>query len=304
MTHLDDGADLRAVIDRAMRDLRAPEHCGPAALVTGRRIRRRRRAASAGAGVAAAAAVTAAVAVPALGGSGGAAPESPAGPASSATTARSATADPSPATPSPAAGPTSGTDLEQPVGWWDRPSPEMLDVVRSLLPDQVTVTDAETTVETGEASEPRVTAHGGLSGILQGGNGPGRFQVILYPPFGSGVPDPVTTTDAAGVEHTMVSAEPSSHAGRIKCRAIYDRCEPITDASGDQVGRVSTDTDRGTTYHEVALLEPDGGALYFYVADSTGEKPGYEAPTAPTPPLTPEQLRTIAEDPAWTGFEP
>ena len=67
MTDLDDGADLRAVMDRSMSDLDAPDHCGPAAVASGRRIRTRRRMTVALTGVAAVAAVTA-LTLPALGG--------------------------------------------------------------------------------------------------------------------------------------------------------------------------------------------------------------------------------------------
>jgi hypothetical protein len=38
--------------------------------------------------------------------------------------------------------------------------------------------------------------------------------------------------------------------------------------------------------------------------DSSGEKPGYEPPSASAPPLTTAQLVALAQDPAWTSYEP
>ena len=74
MTHLDDGADLRAVMERALCDLDAPDHWGPAALASGRRIRTRRRVTGAVSGVAACAVLTAVFAIPALGDGGATTP--------------------------------------------------------------------------------------------------------------------------------------------------------------------------------------------------------------------------------------
>jgi hypothetical protein len=312
MTHLDDGADLRAVMDRTMRDLDAPERCGPAALATGRRIRSRRRAAAALTGAATVAAVTAAFAIPALGGSGDATPSGPA--ASDA-----ATPTPAPPTPTvsdrmtpslgPNAMPSTGTESlgpnevpstgsESPAGWWDVPSTQMVDTLESLLPAGVTVTRADTTADGLDGPVPAI---GGLSGTLTSGAGVGAFQVLLYPPDQTEVPDPVTTTDAEGKEHTTVMAQATALANRAKCRGYHDNCEPIRDASGEKIGRVSSTTERGTLLYEVFLLGPDGGGLNLTVMNSTGEKPGYEPPSAEVPPLTLAQLRTLAEDPAWTS---
>lgn len=290
MTHLDDGADLRAVMERSVRDLDAPDHCGPVAVVTGRRLRRRRRAMGALSGVAACAAVTAVFAIPALGDGGGAAPSGPA-----ASDVGRPTRTPSDAVPT-----TENYDL---AGWWDMPSAQMVDVLESALPEGVALTRADTTTEGPGGPSPAV---GGLSGTLKAGTGPGAFQIILWPPDvdPKDVPDPVTTTDAAGNEHTTVFADGASLRSHIKCRPVHDECELIRDDEGQVVGRRSTDMDGGTTYHEMVLLGPDGGGLYFYVADSVGEKPGYEQPSAELPPLSPDQLRALAEDPAWTSYRP
>ncbi|MDQ4055545.1 MAG: hypothetical protein M3237_23030 [Actinomycetota bacterium] len=295
MTHLDDGADLRALMDRSVCDLDAPDHCGPAAVASGRRIRRRRRAMGAVSGVAACAVVTAVFAIPALGDGGGSTPGPPAASDPGAPT-------PSPPDPmTPSEGPNVVPSTDGPAGWWDMPSTQMVDVLESTVPQGVTVTRADTTTEGPDGPSP---AAGGLSGTLDASTGPGAFQIILWQPDLAPIPDPVTTTDAAGIEHTTVFADAASLHGRIQCRAAYDSCAQIRDDSGEVVGRRSTDSHGGTTYHEVALLGPDGGGLYFYVADATGEKPGYEAPTAEAPPLTLAQLRTLAEDPAWTSYRP
>ena len=52
------------------------------------------------------------------------------------------------------------------------------------------------------------------------------------------------------------------------------------------------------------LAAPDGGAVYLYVADSSGEKPGYEQPSATVPPLTTDELVALAQDRAWASYEP
>jgi hypothetical protein len=116
------------------------------------------------------------------------------------------------------------------------------------------------------------------------------------------VPGPETTTDAAGNEHTSGYAQTLQQ--RTKCRGYHDTCLPIQDASGAVIGRASGNVESGTLLYEVFLLGPDGGGLNFTVMNSTGEKPSYEAPTAEVPPLTLQQLRTLAEDPVWTSYQP
>ena len=301
MTDLDPGADLRERIDLAMSDLSAPAGLTETALTDGRRLRRRRRTLTAASGLAVTA-VVAAIVIPNLGGG------------SPRTEPDLATQPPAPSekSPSPSAdgqtpslAPEDGSPFpELPAGWWDMPSTEMVAVLEALLPEGVSVVEAETRRETGDPDDPWEPADGGLHGILEGPDGPGTFQIILYGPDPTELPDPVTTTDAAGNEHTKAYGGSPTNRSRIKCRRYHDTCDPITDASGDQVGLVASNVERGTSYFDVALLGPDGGALYFFVADSTGEKPGYEAPTADTPPLTPDQLRSLAEDPAWTSYTP
>jgi hypothetical protein len=295
MTDLDPGADLRQRFDRALADADAPDGLTAAALTRGHRLRRRRRLVTAGAGLATAAAVTALV-VPSLGGGG---TSTDPGTASDPTSGTSASPSPSPGPSSgtPTPGPD-GTDLPgaledlQPEGWWDVPSADLVEVLEGLLPAEVSVAEAETRVETGDPDDPWAPGTGGLHGVLDGPTGPGAFQVILYPPDAS---------TADGIARVRGAATLRS---RTRCRAYHDSCEPLTSADGTRIGRVATDVENGTAYVDVALLGPDGGALYFYVADSTGEKPGYEAPTAEAPPLTTAQLRALAEAPEWTAYRP
>lgn len=299
MTHLDDGADLRAVMERSMRDLEAPDRCGPAAMVTGRRLRTRRRVTVSLVGVAAVAAV-AALTLPSLGGSGGASPQFAGDPTTAPT--------PSPKSREISGLPSqvpegSGVPIQMLEGWWSAPGTRLAEQLEQVLPEGVTLESVDTTVE-GLPAGSDAEMIGGLLGTLSASTGSGAFQIILYPPDLDQVPDPVTTTDAAGNEHTTATASSPALQNRIKCRGYMLRCDAIQDGAGEQVGRLTTSVESGTTYYEAMMLGPDGGALYFYVGDSTGEKPGYEAPTAEAPPLTLEQLRILAEDPVWTRYEP
>lgn len=281
MTHLDDGADLRSVMERSLRDLAAPDDCGPAAVASGRRIRRRRRAVGAVCGVAAGAVVAAVVAIPALGDGGGATPGLPA--ASDVATSSPEISDPATPSRGPDTVPSSGS--EGPTGWWDMPSTRMVDVLQQALPDGVSVA---TLRGPSGAIRDEASGDGAISGTLSGPAGPGAFQILLI----AAQPDLV-----GGQGETPVR-------NRIECRARHDVCEPIVTPDGTAVGRVSSDTEQGTLLYEAALLGPDGGALHLTVMNSTGEKPGYEAPTAQSPPLTLDQLRALAQEPSWTSWAP
>ncbi len=298
---LDDGADLRALMERTISPLSAPDEVGPVALTRGRRLRNRRRAGVGIAGLVAATAVAAAV-VPSLGGSETTAPV-----ASDPTPAPTPVPTPAP----PADTPSPGPDVPpeewgdvNPPGWWDVPSTDMADTLEALLPAGVSVSSVDTTTEGAEPGETH-PGEGGLDGVLATGAGPGGFQLLLYPPelAPGDVPPPVTTTDADGNEHTSVYAQAAeTYAERTECRASYDACDQLRNAAGDVVGRVMSDSQRGTLLYEAFLLGPDGGALNFTVMNSTGEKPGNEAPSAPTPPLTTGQLADLIQQPAWTAY--
>ena len=179
-------------------------------------------------------------------------------------------------TPSPGPDEWPSSEADLPTGWWDMPSTRMAEELERALPADITVSRADTTNEGPVGPSP---AFGSLSGTFAADTGPGAFQILLYAPG-------------------------TSHAARIKCRPYMKSCERILDADGEHIGRLSTDTERGTTYYDLSLLGPDGGAIYMYVGNSTGEKPGYEAPSADVPPLSRGQLRTLAEDPVWTSYRP
>jgi hypothetical protein len=165
----------------------------------------------------------------------------------------------------------------RPEGWWDVPSTQLVPVLEDLLPDGTGLVEAETRIETGDPDDPWAPGTGGLHGVLETSGGPGTFQVILYGP------------DAQN---------------RIRCRPYLDTCHPITDADGVRIGRVAADLERGTMYNDVAVLGPNGGVVYIAVMNATGEKPGYEPPSADRPPLTLGQLRDLAQNPAWTSYRP
>lgn len=258
--------DLRERLDRDLADLRLTSGFEASVLARGRSLRRRRRATALGASLAAVALGTV-VTVAVLGGSDGGST----GPQF---------AEDVPPPPSPP------VTEARPAGWWDMPAKRMLGNLRAALPEGVTVAEADLTAD-GETG--RVHAFGSLSGVLTAETGPGRFQILLYPPQ----PVPATPVDQGGE---------TPFADRMLCRRYMTTCQPLLADNGAQVGRISTDSDQGTTYHDLFLLGPDGGALYAYVADSSGEKPGYESPSATEPPLTTDELVALAQDPAWTSY--
>ncbi len=271
MTHLDDATDLRTVMERSLRDLDQPDHLQTTVLARGRRIRRRRRAVAAASGLAASVVVVG-LAVTTLQGPGrpssGTDPASPAAPAS--TVPPTTLADPTIVPPSAS------------PGWWDVPADELAQRLERVLPEGVTLVSVDPLVETG--GDERVLARGTVSGVLRGPSGPGAFQVML-------------STPAAG------SGDRAALTAELRCAAVHTQCRQVR-ADGSPTARFSTATDQGTTYREAVVREPDGGRVYVYVADSTGEKPGYEASTASAPPLDADQLRELARDPVWTSWTP
>jgi hypothetical protein len=259
--------DLRERFDRDLADLRLPPGFENSVLTQGRRLRRRRRAAALGGGIATVV-LGAAVSVAVLGGGDG------------------TSTDPGFATDVPSASPQ--VTGAPPPGWWGMPARRMLSVLEAALPAGVTVAEADLTAD-GENGP--VKAFGSLSGVLDAASGPGAFQVLLYPPQ----PEPATPTNQGGE---------TPFSDRLRCRGYMTTCEPVLDDAGKVVGRVSTDEQQGTTLYELFLLGPDGGALNLTVMDSSGEKPGYEPPSASAPPLTTAQLVALAQDAAWTSYEP
>lgn len=259
--------DLRERLDRDLADLRLPTGFEESVLTRGRRLRTRRRWARLAGGLTVVVAATA-LSVTALGGD------------TASTGSGFATDAPPPATSEPPA--------TRPPGWWNMPARRMLTTLKGALPDGVRVAEVELT---SDGVDGPTRAIGALTGVLDARTGPGRFQILLYPPQ----PDPATAAEQGGETPFLE---------RTQCRQYLTTCEPLLDADGTPIGRISTDSDQGTTYHEVFVLGPDGGAVYFYVADSRGEKPGYEDPSASEPPLTPDELVALAEEAGWTAYDP
>lgn len=74
---------------------------------------------------------------------------------------------------------------------------------------------------------------------------------------------------------------------------------------GNPVGRLTSLSQDAVTFHEVTLLGPDGGLVHVVGWNATDVKPGPATPpSAEEPPLTLEELRTLAESPAWTDWTP
>lgn len=273
--------DLRERFERDLADLQPTPGFEETVLQHGRRLRARRRLVGAAGGLTTLG-VAVATAVVLLGGSQG--------------QGDPGFADDPPPPPSPDAA------VPSPAGWWDMPAKRMLTTLRDALPDGVTVSQADVTADGLDGPVPGV---GSLDGILTAETGPGSFQVLLIPPDPTEpLPDAVTTTDAEGNTTTTVEVPGQTLADRIRCRKYMSTCQPVLDGTGRLVGRVSTDEQQGTTLYEVALLGPDGGGLHLTVTDSSGEKPGYEPPSASAPPLTTDQLVALAQAPVWTDHDP
>jgi hypothetical protein len=294
---LRDGDDLHARMERAVTGLQPPTDRLEAQAVTGgRRLRRRRRLGAAALATAAAVAAAAMV-IPQLGGD--------------PTSARDRTLSPADRTtaetvPEDSPEPTDGPDADPfpdvvPAGWWDAPVGRLHTELEARLPEGVTIAALD--------RHTRETDVGSIAGTLDAPTGPGGFEILLYPPDLEEVPDPVTTTDAAGNEVTSVWATGPSNLSRVTCgrQARHtDTCEEILGADGEPIGRLTTALqDETITFYEATLLGPDEGLVYLSVWNATDEKPGPDTPTsAPVPPLTLEQLRELVEDPVWTSYQP
>ena len=196
-TELEDSTRVRATMERALRDLAPPAGIGPDAIAAGRRIRVRRRVGLAASGFAMVAALVA-VSVPLLGGDSDTAIEptdrTDTGEIATSPSASTPTSDPAEVDPK-----NPWPDFESPEGWWDMPTEQMLAELEQRLPAGVRVVDADPDGEgTSETSD--------LDVILEGPSGTGRFVLMLRPKLLSEdeMPDPVTSTDAEGNEHTSV----------------------------------------------------------------------------------------------------
>lgn len=289
MNELDDGADLRVRMATTLIDLPTPtERLHAGSLARGRRLRRARTARTAAGSLVAAAATVAVVATMSGTGSPG---------------TGDVAADTTP-TPPPTERTAVPTD-EQGAGWWDTPTEDLLATLRGVLPDDVTVVAHEAKVSDPAPGETGVVP-GWLTATLESEDtdGPGNLQVILYPPEGTVTPGPVEVTHPDGSVETGVVPEAVPFAQRLACPAATlaaGTCEEIVADDGTPAGRAQTTQVGGLTLREVTLLGPDGGLLYAATANSVADKWGAGSPASATaPPLGLDELRAIAQDPAWT----
>jgi hypothetical protein len=265
MTDLDSGADLHALMDRALSDLATPvERLREGAVRRGRPQRRRRRAGAALGGIALAVAAVA-ITLPAMTG-GGSAPSDVA-------------SDPEPP-------PSASAD--RPAGWWDMPGRVMERRLDTLLPAGLTITDANLG---NEELAPGEKPHGGFVQIDVADieDGPaGGLNVMLY------APQP--EDDAAFVQEQITCP------GNLDRSAS---CTEMLNDTGGPIGRTSRWRAGGVDVIEVTQLMPDGGIVYAAASNSSDDKWGEGSSVdATAPPVTLGRLKAIALDPTWESWTP
>ncbi|GEP39774.1 hypothetical protein NPS01_34370 [Nocardioides psychrotolerans] len=288
MTHLDDATDLRAVMERAMRDVTAPVRLDELAVARGRRLRRGRTVLAGAGGLAAAATVV--VVVAATTGTGG----TRGGDVASEPTPTSVPTSQSPET------------TERPAGWWDAPTEDLLAILERLLPTGVRVVEHQVVIDDPSPGESGVVPGWlGVTLLSTHTDGPGKLEVVLYPREVEQVPPPVTTTQADGTVSTEVNASSPSYDERVTCppgKVTVGLCEQVVTSDGTPEGRVETSRIGEITILEVTLRGPDGGLVYLATTDTVDDKWGFTSPaSADAPPLTVLELARIAQDPAWTS---
>lgn len=256
---------VREVIDSAMSGTRPPLDLPSAALVRGRRLRTRRRVAYAAVGVAAS--ILAAAAVPWVVAGGD----------------RSVRGSDVVATQPPAPLP------ETPQGWWDLPATDMVSAVEAILPDGVVVTDPGPL----EADTPEGgPSSGWINAQLEGPAGPGRLNMILYPP------------PAPAGQYEGIDSSPGQVADCSVENAGHTACVEIRDADGTVIGRRLTSRWGGTITTEV-VLRRDGGTVYAASANTLDDKWDADSPvSAPRPPLTLDDLENLVRNDTWVSYEP
>lgn len=263
---------VRDVLHRATDDLTAPTpSLTAAATLHGGRLRRRRRALAATGTLCAAALVAVPVGL-SLGGS------------TSAGVATDPTRTPSPsASATPDSGPPPG--MVDNDAWATMPAPDMLDVLTRHLSTLGLTTTDELLTDVEDIS-PGVDSHA-LSGWMQADlvadrKTVGGANVVLY------------VTGLAPVQWTC----PFTFT-------VPTTCHEVVDADGHTIGRRAIITDGDVITNEVVLQRKNGGFVYAAASNSDDDKWGAASHVvAPTPPLTLDQLQTIAEDDAWIGYEP
>lgn len=308
MTEHDNGADLRERLDYAMNDLSAPDHLTEGVLSVGRRLRRRRRIAAGGAGVAAAAAVTAIV-VASLSSSpttaGTDVATEPSAPKASADGNGNGNGDQS-GLPSPGPDDVEWTYPDRPDGWWNMPATTMATELAELLPDGMQLTDAETTNTDRAPGEAKRELEGYLTAVLRpAGSGPGKVNMIFYPPnSGEPVPPPETLPDGG----MRMFGQGPTPAEMTSCDPDWivnpEDCTEILGTDGNPIGRILDSTGNGVRSLSVELLTADGAVVMINVANTLADKwPMGATPSADEVPLDLAELRAIAENPVWTSYE-
>ncbi len=259
---------VRDVLHRATDDLTAPvPTLTAAATVGGRRLRRRRRAVAAAGTLFAVALVAVPVGL-SLGGS---------------TTAGSVATDPTP-TPTPTPTPEPTPHLVDNDAWAQMPAAEMATTFGRLAPAGVGLTDVMLTNEDRAPGEPKTQSPGYLlARLTTDGVTTGSVNLILY------------VTGQSDAKYTC--------PGNL---THPDSCTDILGDDGQPIGRRSVTTSAGgVVEHEVVLVRKNGGLVYVDATNSTDDKWGPGSPVAgATVPLTLDQLQAIAEDDAWTSWEP
>lgn len=257
-----DQHEYREYMDQALADLDVPvDQLREASMARGRVVRRRRRAMGV-LGVAAGVVLAAAVALPSIAGTDDAADH----------VAQDG------GSPAPEARVRAGE-------WWNMPGGVMRDRLTELLPEGLTITDANLGDEDLAPGE-KPTGGWVSADLLEDGQPAGGINVILDPPSdgdsggGGVIPCPGESTDT----DTCVMAQEA------------DRPAPgsiVRSRSGDVV-----------TISLTHLL-PDGGLVYVAASNSSDDKWGRGSSTdREDPALRAAELRAIAEDPTWQDWSP
>lgn len=273
---------LREMLDSSVSDVRSPAHTEDRARSTGRRIRTRRRI---GVGLSAAAvAAVVAVGLPNVIGGGG------------DDRGRDAAV---PATSTQAQSPES-------EAWWDMPASEMAELLSSLLPEGVELSDPElvnTDAAPGEPEEEEEMT-GYLVATLTTADGPGKVNMVLA---GHEATKAVGTGEGKKSDPSMRSPVEKSAMGkaRYSCDPRWvidlDSCTVIKDDTGTVIGQVMDTTKNGVRDLGVTMAAPNGGTVMIDVANTLDNKwPDGATPSSPRVALTRAQLQAIASDPAWT----
>jgi hypothetical protein len=198
------------------------------------------------------------------------------------------------------------------------PADVVHDRLLPLLPADVSVDDVVLAPDDRAPGDPDVSTGWLRATLTDSGTRTGDFEIFLWPPdatLAALTPDDATAAPTAAGEAS--SADPGSVTVLADALSLRDRitcpadpgpdkaCVEIEDTDGTHVGRLLTWTPGDLVVREVAVARADGGVVYVATANSTDDKWGWGSSTsAPAPPLTPADLRVIAESDTWTDWEP